>query len=137
MSFCCFFQNSFSKSFIPWKSNNRFLTFTNDHNIISSGGKNMSFFIFQTDQIVITIEFINMVNNSNSSSIVSINYESDIAEIVASGATDPKAALALAELPLQIKGFGPVKEANRTKAMEDRAALLAAIRGDAKADEAA
>jgi indolepyruvate ferredoxin oxidoreductase len=36
-------------------------------------------------------------------------------------------AVALAELPDQIRGFGPVKDANREKAMVRRAALLAAL----------
>ena len=38
------------------------------------------------------------------------------------------AAVALAELPLQIKGFGPVKAANEAKAAKRREELLAAIR---------
>ena len=37
------------------------------------------------------------------------------------------AAVALAELPLQIRGFGPVKEANETAAAKRREELLAAI----------
>ena len=36
--------------------------------------------------------------------------------------------LALAELPLQIRGFGPVKAANEAKAAKRRETLLAAIR---------
>ncbi|MGH7210691.1 MAG: DUF6537 domain-containing protein, partial [Acetobacteraceae bacterium] len=36
-------------------------------------------------------------------------------------------ALALAELPDMIRGFGPVKEANRAKAMERREMLLAKL----------
>ena len=38
------------------------------------------------------------------------------------------AVIALAELPLQIKGFGPVKQANAAKAEKRREELLAAIR---------
>jgi indolepyruvate ferredoxin oxidoreductase len=38
------------------------------------------------------------------------------------------AAVALAELPLQIRGFGPVKEAAARKAAARRAELLAVIR---------
>ncbi|OUS20899.1 indolepyruvate ferredoxin oxidoreductase [Rhodobacterales bacterium 59_46_T64] len=37
-------------------------------------------------------------------------------------------AVALAELPLQIRGFGPVKQANEAKAAKRREELLAAIR---------
>ena len=37
-------------------------------------------------------------------------------------------AVALAELPLQIRGFGPVKEANERKAAKRREELLAAFR---------
>ncbi|MEO1748591.1 MAG: DUF6537 domain-containing protein, partial [Pseudomonadota bacterium] len=38
------------------------------------------------------------------------------------------AVLALAELPLQIRGFGPVKAANEAKAAKRREELRAAIR---------
>ena len=37
------------------------------------------------------------------------------------------AALELAELPLQIRGFGPVKEANHTAAMRRRDELKQAL----------
>ena len=56
-------------------------------------------------------------------------YERDMAEILplqGSVATDE--AVALAELPLSIRGFGPVKAANEAKAAKQREALLAAIR---------
>jgi indolepyruvate ferredoxin oxidoreductase len=56
-------------------------------------------------------------------------YERDMAEILplqGDAATDE--AVALAELPLSIRGFGPVKAANEAKAAKQREALLAAIR---------
>lgn len=67
-------------------------------------------------------------------------YEADMADIL------PKVtpatmdiAVAIAELPLQIRGFGPVKEANERKAAKRREELLAAFRdggaGLAKAAE--
>lgn len=58
-------------------------------------------------------------------------YEADMAEIF-SGFTPEKLhiAKALAELPLTIRGFGPVKHANAVKAAETRAKLLAAWRKD-------
>ena len=37
-------------------------------------------------------------------------------------------AVALAELPLKIRGFGPVKAENEAKAAKEREALLAAFR---------
>ena len=40
---------------------------------------------------------------------------------------NPEAEVALAELPLEVKGFGPVKEANAAKAKARRAKLLKAI----------
>ncbi len=60
-------------------------------------------------------------------------YEADMAQVVAEhGAKASDAAVALAELPLQIKGFGPVKVANEAKAAKRREELLAALRqGDA------
>ncbi len=60
-------------------------------------------------------------------------YEADMAQIVAEHGTKASdAAVALAELPLQIKGFGPVKVANEAKAAKRREELLAALRqGDA------
>jgi indolepyruvate ferredoxin oxidoreductase len=56
-------------------------------------------------------------------------YEADMAEVLA-GLTPAThdAAVALAELPLQIRGFGPVKEAAARKAAARRAELLAVIR---------
>ncbi|MBO9476856.1 indolepyruvate ferredoxin oxidoreductase family protein [Shimia sp. R11_0] len=55
-------------------------------------------------------------------------YEADLAEIISEhGADAPDAAVALAELPLQIKGFGPVKMANQAKAAKRREELLAAL----------
>jgi indolepyruvate ferredoxin oxidoreductase len=56
-------------------------------------------------------------------------YEADMAEIlpVVTPATRD-AAIALAELPLQIRGFGPVKEAAAAKAAARREELLAVIR---------
>ncbi len=66
-------------------------------------------------------------------------YERDMAEVLPllSDATRD-AILALAELPLQIRGFGPVKEANERAAAKQREALLANIRaGGAKVAQAA
>lgn len=56
-------------------------------------------------------------------------YERDMREVLPllSDATKP-AMIALAELPLQIKGFGPVKEAHEAKAAKRREELLATIR---------
>lgn len=56
-------------------------------------------------------------------------YEADMAEVLA-GLTPEWMAVAreLAELPLTIRGFGPVKEANAKQAAARRAALLAAFR---------
>lgn len=56
-------------------------------------------------------------------------YEADMAEVLpkVSDATQD-AVLALAELPLQIKGFGPVKLANEQKAAKRREELLTVIR---------
>ncbi len=60
-----------------------------------------------------------------------VQYEADMAEIargVSPSALD--AAVELAELPLSIKGFGPVKEANRRVAAARREELLAVLRGE-------
>jgi len=55
-------------------------------------------------------------------------YERDIASLLAAGADGTgDAGIALAELPLQIRGFGPVKEANHASAMKRRGELLAAL----------
>jgi indolepyruvate ferredoxin oxidoreductase len=56
-------------------------------------------------------------------------YEADMAEVLA--AVTPRTldlAVALAELPLQIRGFGPVKQAAAATAANRRAELLAAFR---------
>ena len=66
-------------------------------------------------------------------------YEADMAEILPklSGSTRD-AIIALAELPLQIRGFGPVKQANEAKAAKRREELLAVIRaGGENTDKAA
>ena len=48
-------------------------------------------------------------------------YEADMAQVVAEhGAKASDAAVALAELPLQIKGFGPVKVADILKNPKNR-----------------
>ncbi|SFR51302.1 indolepyruvate ferredoxin oxidoreductase family protein [Litoreibacter janthinus] len=52
-------------------------------------------------------------------------YEADLPKILA--ASNREAAIALAELPLQIRGFGPVKDANEKKAAKRREELLAAL----------
>jgi indolepyruvate ferredoxin oxidoreductase len=44
-------------------------------------------------------------------------YEADMAQwLPKAGAVDPDALVALAEVPLSVRGFGPVKEANAAKA---------------------
>ena len=66
-------------------------------------------------------------------------YEVDMAEVLplATPAT-MDAVVALAELPLQVRGFGPVKAANEAKAAKRREALLASIRsGGPRLSEAA
>jgi indolepyruvate ferredoxin oxidoreductase len=55
-------------------------------------------------------------------------YERDMAEVLKDPARNLDAAVALAELPLQIRGFGPVKEANATAAAHRREELLSAFR---------
>ncbi|NRA99653.1 MAG: indolepyruvate ferredoxin oxidoreductase family protein [Rhodobacteraceae bacterium] len=54
-------------------------------------------------------------------------YEADIAEVLNLADYNDDAALELAELPLQIRGFGPVKEANHTAAMRRRDELKQAL----------
>ena len=56
-------------------------------------------------------------------------YERDIHEILEQFETgDFEAALELARLPLEVKGYGPVWEMNFENAMERRKALLEAFR---------
>lgn len=56
-------------------------------------------------------------------------YEKDMAEILPILRPDTRdAAVALAALPLDIRGFGPVKEANAQKAAKRREELLAVLR---------
>jgi indolepyruvate ferredoxin oxidoreductase len=55
-------------------------------------------------------------------------YERDMAEVLKDPARNLDAAVALAELPLTIRGFGPVKEANAKKAATRREELLLAFR---------
>ena len=55
-------------------------------------------------------------------------YERDMAEVLKSTERHMEAAAALAELPLQIRGFGPVKEASAEAAAKRREELLAAFR---------
>jgi indolepyruvate ferredoxin oxidoreductase len=66
-------------------------------------------------------------------------YQSDMAEFLPKAAPQTMDALiALAELPLTIRGFGPVKEANAKKAAKQREDLIAHLRaGDAPMAEAA
>jgi indolepyruvate ferredoxin oxidoreductase len=66
-------------------------------------------------------------------------YEADMARVLADPSRNPEAAVALAELPLSIRGFGPVKAANAEAAAKRRDDLLAAFEagpaGHAKAAE--
>ncbi|MGY9049528.1 MAG: DUF6537 domain-containing protein, partial [Rhodobacterales bacterium] len=56
-------------------------------------------------------------------------YEADMADVLPRLTPATRdAIIALAELPLQIKGFGPVKQANAEKAAKRREELLALIR---------
>ena len=52
-------------------------------------------------------------------------YQADLPKMMAASNVD--AAIALAELPLQIRGFGPVKEANERAAAKRREELLAML----------
>ena len=56
-------------------------------------------------------------------------YEADMADWLSKAGSDTLDALiALAELPLQIRGFGPVKQANEVKAAKRREELLSVLR---------
>ncbi len=56
-------------------------------------------------------------------------YEADMKEVLPKLTDQTRAAIvALAELPLQIRGFGPVKQANEAKAAKRREELLSVIR---------
>ncbi|ATG35772.1 pyruvate ferredoxin/flavodoxin oxidoreductase-like protein [Phaeobacter piscinae] len=56
-------------------------------------------------------------------------YEADMKEWLPKASPEVMAPLiALAELPLEIRGFGPVKQANEAKAAKRREELLAALR---------
>lgn len=56
-------------------------------------------------------------------------YERDMKEwLPKAGEVDPEALIALAELPLQIRGFGPVKLESEAKAAKRREELLIALR---------
>ena len=56
-------------------------------------------------------------------------YEADMAEVLPKCAQATRdAVIALAALPLEIKGFGPVKQVNAAKAEKRREELLATIR---------
>jgi len=55
-------------------------------------------------------------------------YEADMSEVLRTVRDETlEAAAALAELPLQIRGFGPVKLASYEKAMKRRDELLALL----------
>lgn len=65
-------------------------------------------------------------------------YETDMKEVLMT--VTPKTrdlVVTLAELPLTIRGFGPVKEANEANAAKAREALLANIRAGGSVDKAA
>ena len=65
-------------------------------------------------------------------------YERDMAEVLKDPGRNLEAAVALAELPLAIRGFGPVKEANAAAAAARREELLLSFRaGEAPKRQAA
>ncbi|MBU1835777.1 MAG: 2-oxoacid:acceptor oxidoreductase family protein, partial [Alphaproteobacteria bacterium] len=55
-------------------------------------------------------------------------YECDMAALGTNAAQNPDAAVALAALPLTIRGFGPVKAANAARAEKEREVLLSRLR---------
>ncbi|WP_392337257.1 indolepyruvate ferredoxin oxidoreductase family protein [Loktanella salsilacus] len=55
-------------------------------------------------------------------------YERDMAALGTNAAQNPDAAVALAALPLTIRGFGPVKAANAARAEKEREVLLSRLR---------
>ncbi len=64
-------------------------------------------------------------------------YEADMDRVLSDwGSGDPEAAVALAKLPLEIRGFGPVKMANAEKAAKRREEILAAFRQGGRAEAA-
>ena len=65
-------------------------------------------------------------------------YEADMKAVLRDqGDAASDAAVALAELPLSIRGFGPVKEANAEKAAKRREEILAALKDGAPLAQAA
>ncbi|WP_413718650.1 indolepyruvate ferredoxin oxidoreductase family protein [Silicimonas sp. MF1-12-2] len=64
-------------------------------------------------------------------------YERDMAEILKAPGRNLEAAVGLAELPLRISGFGPVKEANAKTAARQREELLAAFRTGSPSEQLA
>ncbi|MEM9434898.1 MAG: indolepyruvate ferredoxin oxidoreductase family protein [Pseudomonadota bacterium] len=64
-------------------------------------------------------------------------FEGDLDRLALTPPTNKDAAIALAELPLQIRGFGPVKEANATAAAKRRGEILAALDSDPASKQAA
>ena len=65
-------------------------------------------------------------------------YERDMAEVQKIMRPDTQdAAIALAKLPLDIRGFGPVKDANARKAAKRREELLAVLRATPQSAKAA
>lgn len=65
-------------------------------------------------------------------------FERDMAEVKKlAGPHTMDVAVALAELPLSIRGFGPVKMANEAKAAKQREVLLAQLRSDDQAEQKA
>ncbi|MDA8585959.1 indolepyruvate ferredoxin oxidoreductase family protein [Rhodobacteraceae bacterium] len=59
-------------------------------------------------------------------------YRRDMTEVLRNPGRNMEAALALAEWPMEVRGFGPVKEANAKKALARRDTLLEAFRGGEK-----
>jgi len=65
-------------------------------------------------------------------------YEADMQEILPKVTPDNRdLAVEIAELPLKIRGFGPVKQANEARAAKEREALLARFRGGGGMKQAA
>ena len=63
-------------------------------------------------------------------------YEADLSSVTITDETRD-AVIALARLPLQIRGFGPVKEKNAREAAKRREELLSQIRNPTTFDHAA
>lgn len=79
--FSLLFKNSLSETSFLRKGDNRLASRSDSHNVRDSGGEGVSLLVFNGDQIVVSSELGDVLDNSDSSSIVSVHNINNVVNL--------------------------------------------------------